>query len=71
MKSNRFDYNGDDFARDVHAGIVVLAGFLVVRLPQITSFTLAQFEQDVITVAVMFVVAFLKSYLSGKPGGTV
>ncbi len=62
-----FGYGPKEFKRDVHVAWVVVSAYLIVRLPQWQSFTPEKFKQDCIDLAVIAVVAVLKSWSMRTP----
>ena len=59
-------YGAAERHQDFHVAFVVISSYLIVRLPQIEQFTWEQFQGDFKTVAIMAIVAILKSYVTNN-----
>jgi len=62
-----FGYGPAEFKRDVHVAWTVVGAYLIVRIPEINSYSLEQFKGDCLQVAAIAVVAVLKSSLMRTP----
>lgn len=64
-------YGKPEFQQDLKAAVLAMAAWAAIRIPQIKSFTIEEFEGDLKIVLALGVAKFLSSYVTNNtpPGG--
>ena len=63
-------YGKAEFQKDLHAAIFAMGTWAAIRLPEIKSFTMDQFEGDLKIILILGAARFLASFVTNnKPPG--
>jgi hypothetical protein len=59
-------YGKPEFQKDLHVAIFAMASWAAIRLPQISTFTMAEFQSDLKIMLILGLSKFLASFITNN-----